>query len=77
MIPESLQQFARELAALAEKHGLRNLGGHFDPPFGCEWRERVEFYWTQGRHGADAGHINLTSTQRVGVKVAPSSETEK
>lgn len=72
-IPEHLQSFARELAALATKYELRFVDGKFQ---GGDWPNDIHFQWKFGRHGSDAFHIGLYSTQTVVVKMTASSQRE-
>lgn len=61
-IPQTMQAFARELAALARKHGLREISGEFKPPFDAAWSTPIAFSWRQGRHGEDNRQVVLTSS---------------
>jgi hypothetical protein len=50
------QQFARELVALCQKHGMTGLSASyyasFHSPGESEYRGRVTVTWSEGRHGA-------------------------
>ena len=45
-IPEGLQQICRDLATVAQKHGLRSLSGNFQP--NTNWGGDIHFRWTAG-----------------------------
>lgn len=57
-IPESHLAFARELVALARKHGMNNLDVRFDHRGDrVDWATplrdaKTTFTWAEGRHGA-------------------------
>jgi hypothetical protein len=70
-IPNDLQSFALELAALAKKYGINRISGEFWPGYEHEWRPAVRFSWLQGRHGAAADQITLTSEHTVVAKPTP------
>jgi hypothetical protein len=69
-IPPAVQQFARELAALARKHGMRHVQGWFQPGFDHGWSPRVEFDWMDGRHGEDSDKVRLSSTHQITVRAS-------
>lgn len=69
-IPEPVQQFARELAALAKKHGLWEITGEFRGGADYGWNHPVNFRWQHGRHGAEADGIRLWSTIPTYVTVS-------
>jgi hypothetical protein len=69
MIPKDLQEFARELGELAQKHGLHRLHGEFSPGLRSKWNNNVTFYWEAGRHGDAAHKISLSSTQQLNIDV--------
>jgi len=69
MIPENLQAFARELGELAAKYELRTVHGAFHAGLHDPWRAEVQFHWRQGRHGADADVVLLTSNVSVTARI--------
>lgn len=75
-IPQTMQAFARELAALARKHGIREISGEFKPPFDTAWPVPIAFSWTQGRHGADSYQIVLTSSYTEYVRDVLTDENQ-
>lgn len=70
-IPNDLQSFGLELAALAKKYGLNRISGEFWPGYDHQWKPAVRFDWLQGRHGAAADQITLTSEHRVIARPTP------
>ena len=66
-IPEELQQICRDLAKVAQKHGLHTLKGDFSP--NTNWGGDVHFRWSAGRHGAESNQISITSNFYVHTKV--------
>lgn len=67
LIPQHIQDFAREFTALAAKHGLAE--GHINLSFGYRtdrtWDEPVSICWEQGRHGADVHKYRIETTLRL------------
>jgi hypothetical protein len=68
-IPERYQGIARELAAVAQRHGLRSLHGTIVPEFDSLWRAPIQFAWVQGRHGDSTHQIRLTSSVEVTAEI--------
>ena len=68
-IPQEYIDLCKEIGALARKYKLRDLQASFRPGFGSIWSEQVEMSWASGRHYADIGKVNITSTQRVNVQI--------
>lgn len=68
-IPENHQAFCKELAALARKHGLRELTVQYTPGFDDPWRHRISLRWDAGRHGEDENKIYITSQVDVNAKI--------
>lgn len=66
-IPEELQQICRELAEVAQKHGLHALSGKFQPMTG--WGGEISFGWHAGRHNEDSNELNISSTFYVTTNV--------
>lgn len=75
-IPQTMQTFARELAALARKHGIRAISGEFKPPFDTAWSVPIAFSWQQGRHSEDSYQVVLTSSYTEYVRDVVSDEKE-
>ena len=76
-IPNDLQSFGLELAALAKKYGLNRISGEFWPGYAHAWRPAVRFSWLQGRHGDAADQIMLTSEHTVIAKPLPGSPAQE
>lgn len=66
-IPEELQQVCRELAEVAQRHGLYKLSGQFRGK--GKWGGDVSFAWEAGRHNEDSDQLNITSTFNVWTQV--------
>ena len=66
-IPEELQQICRDLATVAQKHGLHSLSGNFQPS--TNWGGDIHFRWSAGRHGVESDEIGITSNFHVHTKV--------
>ena len=66
-IPEELQQICRDLAKVAQKHGLYSLKGDFNP--NTNWGGDVHFRWSAGRHSEESNHISITSNFYVHTKI--------
>lgn len=69
-IPEDLQQVCRDLAKVAQKHGLYELSGRFQPR--GEWSGEISFGWTSGRHNEDEDEIRISSQFNVFTRVSGS-----
>lgn len=60
-IPEKYLEFCKAVGRLCREAGLHDFTGSFSPPlFAGDWRNKIEFHWEQGRHGAK-NQENLTS----------------
>lgn len=68
-IPEQHQEFCKAVARLCREYGLRHFEGAFNPAYGDQWKARIQFSWDQGRHGADAGGVTITSTLDVFTEI--------
>jgi hypothetical protein len=67
LIPEAAQQFAREFAELAIKHGLTkavttiqfsNFPVH-------KWDDQIAIVWEAGRHGEDVRRFTISTSLRI------------
>ena len=72
-IPQSMQDFAREIGEVCRKHKLSSFRGTFNPSSFQDhslisWNN-FELFWESGRHFADSGTINVVGTQRMNVKI--------
>ncbi len=72
-IPQSMQDFAREIGEVCRKHELNSFRGTFNPSSMQEigllaWGE-FELFWSAGRHFADSGTISIIGNQRMSVKL--------
>lgn len=72
-IPGKYLQFCAEVGRLCKEAGLRDFSGSFNPDSfidkGCDWRNRIEFNWSQGRHGSMSDRIFIKSTQDVSCSI--------
>lgn len=68
-IPDRHQTFCREVAKLCRAHGLGRFSGTFRPGFKDGWDGDIAFSWDQGRHGAEAGQVHITSQFHVNTKI--------
>jgi hypothetical protein len=73
-IPQTMQTFVRELAALARKRGIREISGEFKAPHDAAWSAAIAFSWRRGRHDEDAYQVVLTSTHTEYVRDVLSDE---
>jgi len=71
-IPEDLQQVCRDLAKIAQQHGLYELSGRFQPRNG--WHGEISFSWATGRHNEDDDKIKIASTFNVFTRVSTKTE---
>lgn len=67
IIPQNVQDFARDFAALASKHGL--MKGYVQIQFGYRgdraWDEPISITWEEGRHGEDARKYHIQTTLHI------------
>lgn len=68
-IPQEVQEVARELARVAQKYNLSRLSGEFTMHWQHPFRERLQFTWDSGRHGAEMNTLNLHTKFDVTTKV--------
>lgn len=67
-IPEKHVEFSKAVARLAKEHGIQNMNVTYRPSyFGGDWQGDIAIYWEQGRHGADAGKVRISSTETIHV----------
>jgi hypothetical protein len=76
-IPDNHVAFCREVTRLAREHGYNNFNGSFDPGYKDPWQEKINFAWSQGRHGEDNNKIWINSTQNVHTKIDAPEEKVK
>ena len=66
-IPEELQQICRDMAKVAQTHGLCEFSGKFRPK--GRWGGDISFSWKDGRHEEDSDQIDITSSFFVHTRV--------
>jgi hypothetical protein len=66
-IPEELQQICRDMAKVAQTHGLYEFSGKFRPK--GSWGGDILFAWKAGRHEEDSDQIDITSSFFVHTRV--------
>lgn len=71
IIPKSIQEAAKEIAAICRKYELNSLSATLRPGLnaGSGWHE-LQLTWKQGRHGIDKDEaaLHYTRTNVVAVK---------
>ena len=66
-IPEELQEVCRDIAKVAQKHGLRRLSGQFSHR--TAWGGNISFVWDSGRHNAESNELSISTQFFVSTKV--------
>lgn len=67
-IPEEVIQICRDMAKVAQQHGLSQYSGEFYPP--KYWGGKVGFRWDSGRHGIESNDLTVWSNFNVTTKVS-------
>jgi len=72
-IPDQYISLAKELAEIAQRHGLRDFRGTITPTWNEDWTAPINFAWVRGRHGDSTHQIKLTSSVEVTAEIQWSS----
>lgn len=70
-IPEKYLEFCKAVGRLCREAGLHDFTGSFRPAlFAGDWRNKIEFHWEQGRHGAKNQEMFISSTMDTRTSIA-------
>lgn len=68
-IPEHHVEFCRAIAAVCKTFGVDNVGMTFRPGWKDPWSDTISMSWEQGRHGADAEKLHISSSVHVYTRI--------
>ena len=71
--PKTIQEFAKDLVKICNKHSLAKFNGKFDINTfykkDCDSWGTINFDWSTGRHGADSSKIVLRTEKYMRMEL--------